>query len=330
MVAENIKIKDIIGVAPIVEEKTVTPSTKPEKWVMPTCLVMNQTFQGDFDDEQEHNVVLIKARRGHYGDYSANVHLRYQNISDAIPRRLTRYDKVVYGAVVSLYVHHKEQSTLDDEVIYITPQMIYRTFRGDWTPRLPPSEAESIVKSLHKMMSVKIEVIPQWKKEDLTLLNKNGDRYSGLSSKGCLLNGTWVNVIFKGGYRLDCLRLNKIPILYRLGDKLNHVARQDIALMKSTRRYTPLIPQLRQYMLERIATIKGNNLCKNRYILFDTIYQNILPENPSDEQLESVRTMTRAALADFKEGKFITDYKVCRGENGKYTKIEIQLGKSKI
>ena len=52
MVAENIKIKDIIGVAPIVEEKTVTPSTKPEKWVMPTCLVMNQTFQGDFDDER--------------------------------------------------------------------------------------------------------------------------------------------------------------------------------------------------------------------------------------------------------------------------------------
>lgn len=329
MGAENVRVRDIVGVMPVTEEKTIVPATKPEKWVMPTCLVMNQAFQGIYDDEETHKVTFIKKKHGSYDDFVADVQIGYQELGDTISHKLTRYDKLVYGTVVSLYVHHEEQSSAEDNVIYITPQMVYRTFRGDWKPKLPASEAESVVKSLHKMISIRIAINPLWGNKDLALLKGNSSRYRGIKSNGHLLNGEWVNVSFKGGHRLDCLKLKKIPLLYWLGDHLNQVARQDLTLMKSGRRYTQLVPLLRQYLIERIAAMKGNNRLGGRAILFDTIYAELLPASPSKEQLESVRAMTQVALDDFKAYRFIADYQLYRGMNGKYTKVEISAGKNK-
>ena len=108
MEAKGTSIKAILGESVDVElcDGGVPRATRPKEWIMPTHLISNMAFKGELDDGCPREITLIKPGRYH-GAFIVRATLDFGMVKDlGVPPGLTRYDKVVYGAVTSLYVHY--------------------------------------------------------------------------------------------------------------------------------------------------------------------------------------------------------------------------------
>ena len=214
-------------------------------------------------------------------------------------------------------------------VAYITPSMIYRTMRGGVRAPVSVAELTSIVRSIQKMTLSRMTIEPD------TSLKKQTERLEYREPQP-LLHATWVKVKFRGGKKenqsLDCVKLVDATLLFKVSDSLNQIARVDVENLKSSLRYSPVVPQIRQYLFDYIEAITGRNTFKNNGLKYDTIYNAFLPLDAKDHDYRELRHKVRQTLEEFKENGYIADY--AAGDNrkahGKLYKITIEpVSKSK-
>lgn len=253
-----------------------------------------------------------------------------ENIQIMSRRPFTEYDRNVYNAVVSLYVHGDQQHVM-------TPAMIYRAMTGRSDASSPsPQQIGAVTKSLDKMrfIRVKIDCTEELKQRKVHL---DGVPVTNGMIDTYLLNADGTHVA-AGGHVVDAYRINKPPVLYEYSRAINQVLTvpsELLAIKEADDKgvYNTFVAdsdsriQMKGYMLRRIEGMKGKNALHNDVISFVSyekegkhrpgLYEIAGKESPSTPEAKRIRDYATQALDFWKAKGFIADYKFVKKDGGK-------------
>lgn len=174
----NIMVRGIVGIGKITLEESRRGAKKP---VETTCML---TYEGD------------------------KVHLSGR-------QPFTEYDRNVYNAVVSLYVH-------GDQSHVFTPAMVYRAMTGLTNNEKPtPGQLEAVTRSLDNMRFIRVQIdcTAELQARRITL---NSQQINGGEIDTYLLTADVITVQ-TGGQTVRAYHIIKTPILYEYAAAANQV-----------------------------------------------------------------------------------------------------------
>lgn len=306
----------------------------PLNHIIPNNKITNLLSAGDIgfseniDDFFSVRVSSEKAKK----EIISSIMVAYEgeNVQITGRRPFTEYDRNVYNAVVSLYVHGDPQHTM-------TPAMIYRAMTGrNDTSNPSPQQIGAVTKSLDKMrfIRVRIDCTEELKQRKVQL---DGVPITNGMIDTYLLNADGARVS-AGGHVVEAYRINRPPVLYEYSRAINQVLTvpsELLAIKEADDKgvYNTFVAdndsriQIKGYMLRRIEGMKGKNSLHSNVISFVSyekdgkhhpgIYEIAGKESPSTTDAKRIRDYATQALDFWKAKGFITGYEFVKKDGGK-------------
>lgn len=316
------------------EETAVDPlpilrSIAPIKHVIPNNKITNALSAGHigFSENLEDFFPVRVSKESAKTPVISNIMVAYDGdkVQLSSRRPFTEYDRNVYNAVVSLYVHGDPQHVM-------TPAMIYRAMTGLPEASNPsPQQIGAVTKSIDKMrfIRVRIDCTEELKHRraqlnGVPIVNGMVDTY--------LLNADGAQVT-AGGHTIEAYRINRPPVLYEYSRATKQVLTvpSDLLAIKEADDkgvYNSLISnnesriQIKGYLLRRIEGMKGKNGLDNDVISllsYDRgekhhpgLYEIAGKPEPSTKEATHIRNYVSSVLNFWKAERYIKGFDYVR------------------
>jgi len=234
----------------------------------------------------------------------------------------TEYDRNVYNAVTSLYVHGDPQHNF-------TPAMVYRAMTGRTDNEKPTeNQLKAIIESLDKMSFIKASIDCS---EELKMRRAALDgRQISKGKIGTYLLAAKTIELEAGGNVVNGYHLIEPPVLYEYAAAVKQVITVPIKMLDVKKldkngkplthslKYTPQRVLIKGYLIRRIEGMKGQNSLKNPKIRFlsyekdgelhEGLYSIAGADNPTKKEAFSIREDAAAMLSYWKAEGYIKGY----------------------
>ena len=221
------------------------------------------------------------------------------------------FNRAIHNIAVSLYAAGNK---------HITPRMIYEAMNGYQRKHKPPEQLyEAIMESMRKLMltSIKIDATEEAEKLGLNVLR--------LENYLLPVNITAVAI---NGQEVEAFTFMDEPPLYTYASKKKQISRCDIGLLAADISMTPENIVIRDYLLERVTSMKSKKSKLLNVIRYDTLYEYLELTAPNENALRQrksdVRTKVRTILNAWSTAGFIEGYEE-ELENRTAAKIRITV-----
>lgn len=316
-------------------------SIAPTKHIIPNNKITNALSAGHigFSENLEDFFPVRVSKESAKTPVISNIMVAYDGdkVQLSSRRPFTEYDRNVYNAVVSLYVHGDQQHVM-------TPAMIYRAMTGLPEASNPsPQQIGAVTKSIDKMrfIRVRIDCTEELKHRraqlnGVPIVNGMVDTY--------LLNADGAQVT-AGGHTIEAYRINRPPVLYEYSRATKQVLTvpSDLLAIKEADDkgvYNSLISnnesriQIKGYLLRRIEGMKGKNGLDNDVISllsYDKgekhhpgLYEIAGKPEPNKKEALAIRSYVTAVLNFWKAEKYIKDFEFLKKDKS-ITSIRITV-----
>lgn len=316
-------------------------SIAPTKHIIPNNKITNALSAGHigFSENLEDFFPVRVSKESAKTPVISNIMVAYDGdkVQLSSRRPFTEYDRNVYNAVVSLYVHGDQQHVM-------TPAMIYRAMTGLPEASNPsPQQIGAVTKSIDKMrfIRVRIDCTEELKHRraqlnGVPIVNGMVDTY--------LLNADGAQVT-AGGHTIEAYRINRPPVLYEYSRATKQVLTvpSDLLAIKEADDkgvYNSLISnnesriQIKGYLIRRIEGMKGKNGLDNNIISllsYDKgekhhpgLYEIAGKPEPNKKEALAIRSYVTAALNFWKAEKYIKDFEFLKKDKS-ITSIKITV-----
>ncbi len=276
----------------------------------------------DKDDEYTHcySIGVIKKPK----PMDMELELQYQDIdiegtTIALNQALTPFDKMVHGAIESIYITHYEATGVT--AVPMSPNMIYRVMSANYRSHATSAFESKINDSIEKMRHIFLTITPS--------LELQKEKPSITSVNGAMISADRIEATVQGQKGIYWC-ISNLPLLYRVSNFWNQIARVPLACLDchNYARFTPELGEIRQYLTTRIEQMKHRTY-KNNGILMSTLYNELLgtqyPDAKTREKYIGPKGKIPRILRAFKENHYIADFSFETGPRKTVTKINIQI-----
>ena len=208
---------------------------------------------------------------------------------------LNPYNRAVHDAVISLFC---------DDTAYFTTDMLYRLMNGySTTHEAPDGARQDIDDALTKLMYTGIKIDAQ-----------NEAKAFGIQEftyKGYVLPLTYTRAKING-VECECWHILEKPPLLALAERKKQLNTCDVKLLDTGLNFTPENITLTNYLLEQILTMQNEESNRNSTILYDTVYEYLGIDAPTEATLRAkkrdIRNKVKAILDAWIQSDFIKSY----------------------
>lgn len=219
--------------------------------------------------------------------------------------RLTPFDKAVHNAIASLWVAgHQEGKNLNE---YLTPRMIFQILAGNTSEsrEIGPELRKAILGSIDKMRNTEITI------DNSAEAKKFG--YEKFICQSSLLPSERIEgITLNGNEVIDCIHILKKPPLFAYADIKNQVGSVEIKMLNVPIKNTLGNIELKEYLLQRILSIKNSKSSLSPTIKYSTVYEYMKITAPNSKALakkkEKIRKNIITLLDAWKSANFIKSY----------------------
>ena len=219
--------------------------------------------------------------------------------------RLAPFDKAVHNAIASLWVAgHQDEKNLNE---YITPRMIFQILAGNINEsrEIGPEIRKEILRSIDKM-----------RKTEITINNSDEAKkfgYKQFTYQSSLLPSERIEGIkLNGNEVIDCIHILKKPPLFEYANIKNQVGSVEVKMLNVPIKNTLSNIELKEYLLQRILSIKNPKSNLSPTIKYSTVYEYLRITAPNSKALakkkEKVRKNIITLLDAWKGANFIKSY----------------------
>ena len=181
----------------------------------------------------------------------------------------------VHNAIASLWVAgHQDEKNLNE---YITPRMIFQILAGNINEsrEIGPEIRKEILRSIDKM-----------RKTEITINNSDEAKkfgYKQFTYQSSLLPSERIEGIkLNGNEVIDCIHILKKPPLFEYANIKNQVGSVEVKMLNVPIKNTLSNIELKEYLLQRILSIKNPKSNLSPTIKYSTVYEylRITAPNP--------------------------------------------------
>ena len=205
------------------------------------------------------------------------------------------FNRAIHNIAVSLYVAGNK---------HITPRMIYHALNGGVREKEVPEKLyDEIIESMRKLMltSIKIDATEEAEKLGLDVLRLEN-----------YLLPVSVTAVAMNGQEVEAFTFMDEPPLYTYASKKKQISRCDIGLLAADISMTPENITIRDYLLDRVTSMKSKGSKLLNVIRYDTLYEYLGLTAPNSNALRQrksdVRTKVRTILNAWVKAGFIEGY----------------------
>ena len=258
--------------------KVISPNTKAANRLF--AIDNNKYYQGMRQLRVEGERSKKKISVSLFVKYDEQIDTGFHLSSPHENRMLECFDRVIHDAIVTQFLNGNTD---------ITTNMIYQVISGNSEGL---SANNHVSKSLSVAISESIErLYRSWVEIDATEQAKAYGFEEGLY-KGHLLTG-YITEGRLNGNITTCAHISEIPILYKHAHDCGQVIRYDVkALNIPALENSPECIVLKTYLLQQIEIMRHKKEY-NRTICFDTLYELLSVDAPSDAALRMKKKQVR-------------------------------------
>lgn len=280
--------------------------------------IWGKTPDSEDSEMNEYRVPMVKRPRELNILFEMHYVTEINGTHVALDEALNDIDRIVYGAVESIYLTAFEE--FHETQVVMTASTIYRVLTADEKKKATPEKAAAkIDESIEKMRRIFITVTPT---DDLIA---KCPKLKGVDVNGPMLSAERIRDTIQG-HRGTYWVINAMPLLYRFSDRLNQIARVPLKFLRNATRFTLEKCVICQYLVSRIEASKSykNTGRRDNGILYETMYKDILKtESPTAKMREKFCTKVRDILDGFVKSQYIEGYELERGARKSLRKISI-------
>ncbi len=322
-------------------------SVLPENLIVANNKLANQMTRKGLVDFGEFSLIVSPQKKNRK-PIETTVMLTYEGENVKLTGRqdITEFDRLVYNAIVTLYVSGSASHIM-------SPAMIYRAMTGQTNTENPSDQQiDAIINSIDKMRFIRARI-----NCTLELQSRNISLNSAQIDDGridtSLLMAKWIKVK-AGGQIIDALFVMDVPIIYEYSAALKQVLTlpasmldvKELSVMydenghKKTVVTTRSLPNtetrllIKSYLLQRIELMKGKNNMNNPVIaLYDYekggeihhgLYTKVGKQNASRAEMLRIREDAEKMLSYWKIVKHIKGFEIVK-EKRKITGYKIEI-----
>lgn len=261
-------------------------SKYPKEYVKAKDKFTNDLFSGkfsgtDFIEPTDYNT---------FKNINIRVAVNFENLPHVgMSKRLDEDDEAVHNAILTLYSAGNE---------YFTTLQVYRVMTGNQRAifKKNSKRREEIEGRIEKLMTTLIYIDPSNEAKF-----KDYEKLENFEFKGNLLSLKSMTERRKDGTVKDIIKILDAPPLYRYAGAKNQISRVPMKLLDTPGHKSDRHIAVRNYMQERIATMKSNPSF-NKKIVLNNIYNlyKIQSDNPNTEKTNKKRAKQLAVdILDF-------------------------------
>lgn len=209
-------------------------------------------------------------------------------------------NRAIHDAVISLF---------DAGNTYITPDMVYHFLNGySRLDKAPDGIRKAINSAMNKLMHTTITIDASKEAKAFGIAE--------FQFKGHILPLSYVHAKING-QECECWKVLDKPPLLTLAGRKNQINRESIHrgegyLLDTGLSTTPDNVVITHYLLNQILTMKNVHSCRNNTILFDTLYEYLEVDAPTEKTAETlrrrIRNKVKAILDAWVASGFISGY----------------------
>lgn len=208
---------------------------------------------------------------------------------------LAPYNRAIHDAVISLY---------DAGNIHFTPDMVYHFLNGNSrNDKAPEGFRKSLDEALTKLMRTIITIDAGGEAEAFNLKD--------FQYKGYVLPLTYTRATING-QDCECWKILDRPPLLALAERKSQINRGAANLLDTGLSVTPDNVVITHYLIEQILTMQNEHSDRNNVILYDTLYEYLGIDAPTEATAETtrrrIRKKVKAILDAWVKASFISGY----------------------
>lgn len=293
-ITERIKTRnELVSVKTKKAKQLISPTDRVTKVLFDSR--KNNTFYDDSLDPE----TPVKVGKKNKKDITVLVTIDISKLQEHITLSedimLNPNNRAVHDAVISLFC---------DYTAYFTTDMVYRLMNGyKRIDKIPDGAKKYIHDALTKLMYTGIKIDA---KDEAKAFGIEEFTY-----KGYVLPLTYTRAKING-VECECWHILEKPPLLALAERKNQINRCDVKLLDTGLNFTPENITLTNYLLEQILTMQNEKSRRNSTVLYDSVYEYLSIEAPTEKTAETkrrrIREKIKAILDAWVESGLIESY----------------------
>lgn len=277
-ITERIKTRnELVSVKTKKAKQLISPTDRVTKVLFDSR--KNNTFYDDSLDPE----TPVKVGKKNKKDITVLVTIDISKLQEHITLSedimLNPNNRAVHDAVISLFC---------DDSAYFTTDMVYRLMNGYSTTHEAPDGAKKYIHdTLTKLMYTGIKIDA---KDEAKAFGIEEFTY-----KGYVLPLTYTRAKING-VECECWHILEKPPLLALAERKNQINRCDVKLLDTGLNFTPENITLTNYLLEQILTMQNEKSRRNNTVLYDSVYEYLSIEAPTEKTAETKRRRIREKI----------------------------------